>query len=304
MSGAIFERGARCIRKAGDRGASLIVVLVSVGVGTAVVAALMARIGASTRAQKSASLRASLLAVKADIKRRLDCGVTLPSSTCSAGNAVPLKDAKGNVFLDSSAGPVTFGSWQLRAACNAAGNGVAVEHSRRNTAGQVLNDPMTGIPQDWTATFRTATSTGDQCGPPGTDPYTWYYVDRAFDSSTGGWQPATLSDPRLSVRYLYVSPSVPAGAWGDPDQTGSVGQDDGIDLSIRTYCYYVACPTGMHVYAGGCRADYHNTTAYLRGDEVFRQAIGEWNCCWDEVARQAGSPTWGTHLRISNLCGP
>jgi hypothetical protein len=142
------------------RGASLVSVLVGVGI-TGIVATVMAQLAKNGfNAQGKITLDADKTAVEQFLMTATSCADTLPTATCTAGDLIDIKrrNAKGVVTtIVSSVTPTMFGRWTVRAICNATGDGINVEAVRvkagttltSTTASDFLADPLTHKVVQW-----------------------------------------------------------------------------------------------------------------------------------------------------------
>jgi Tfp pilus assembly protein PilV len=275
----------------GQTGVSMIEALVAAALLGIVMVAIASGLGTNFRAQKAIDTRGNLDTIRQNLLHQLSCGQTLPSATCTANNAVALKDAAGAVFLDSTSAPVAFGSWKVQAACNSAGNGLKVQASRRSSGGTVLNDQMTGAAQDWADVYPT-----DLCVGVASDNCDWYSTIRSYADGSG-WGSMTANNPALSVSYSYQTPSG-SGA-GNPYATGTVAdQPPFVWNGMATYSYTVTCPANKVVHAGGCRADWGANNARLRNNSPWGAA--SWYCSWDHV--QGWSAGFSVDFIVTILC--
>lgn len=273
----------------------MVAVVIALGVAVTSVAALALHLGRVFRSQKSVELRDDLASLKVSIVRDLSCDQTLPTQTCTPGNAVPLKTAGGTIFFNSSAGPQSFGTWKLKAYCNATGNGITVQSSRRNARNQPLKDPATGALQDWGNTYPS-----DLCQA-AVGSCKWHWTVRGYSSLTG-WAAVTQSDPGLTIAYEYFTPT--GGGVGNPYLAGTVADKvpqapvAGADTAM--YIYNVACPANQVVRAGGCRSDYGNSWAEQRTNAAWGNSA--WACAWDKVQGTAGAVTYAVDFIVDLLC--
>ena len=147
-----------------ETGASLLTVMVAIGIGGIVFTWAMQHMLNMMNTQKHYEIRSDYIALHNYVRRKLDCPITLPSypPACNSSGFIAVKTTDGGttktlIAIPSGSLYSKVGDYSLRAKCIPCpsctnGKRILVEAAKLNSSG-FRKDPLTGKPIDWRDLF-------------------------------------------------------------------------------------------------------------------------------------------------------